>query len=123
MKYYVDIILQGKKFNPEEVSNTLGINFRKFHKPGDYNKRLNCKEIEGYGILSSNEDLTTEDVIEKTISEYEKIYELGEEKVGIEEKMFHLYVECLQNSFSLKTKYMGKICNYFSEIEITILDE
>ena len=123
MKYYVDIILQGKKFNPEEVSNILGIKFRKFHKPGDYNKRLKCNEIEGYGILSSREELTTEDVIEKTISQYEEIYKLGEENLGIEEKMFHLYVECLQNSFSLKTKYMKKICNYFSEIEITILDE
>lgn len=123
MKYYVDIILQGKEFNPEEVSNILGIKFRKFHKSGDYNERLKCNEIEGYGILSSREELTTEDVIEKTISEYEEIYKLGEEKLGIEEKMFHLYVECLQNSFSLKTKYMKKICKYFSEIEITILDE
>lgn len=123
MKYYVDIILQGKEFNPEEVSNILGIKFRKFHRSGDYNKRLKSNEIEGYGILSSREELTTEEVIEKTISEYEEIYKLGEEKLGIEEKMFHLYVECLQNSFSLKTKYMKKICKYFSEIEITILDE
>lgn len=123
MKYYVDIILQGKEFNPEEVSNILGIKFRKFHRSGDYNKRLKSNEIEGYGILSSREELTTEEVIEKTISEYEEIYKLGEEKLGIEEKMFNLYVECLQNSFSLKTKYMKKICKYFSEIEITILDE
>lgn len=123
MKYYVDIILQGKEFNPEEVSNILGIKFRKFHRSCDYNKRLKSNEIEGYGILSSREELTTEEVIEKTISEYEEIYKLGEEKLGIEEKMFHLYVECLQNSFSLKTKYMKKICKYFSEIEITILDE
>lgn len=123
MKYYVDIILQGKEFNPEEVSNILGIKFRKFHRSGDYNKRLKSNEIEGYGILSSREELTTEEVIEKTISEYEEIYKLGEEKLGIEEKMFHLCVECLQNSFSLKTKYMKKICKYFSEIEITILDE
>ncbi|MBP3449053.1 MAG: hypothetical protein J6K22_01160 [Spirochaetaceae bacterium] len=123
MKYFVDIILQGKKFNPEEVSSILGINFRKFHKSGDYNKRLHCNEIEGYGILSSREELTTEDVIDKTIFEYEKIYKLGEENLGIERKIFHLYVECLQNSFSLKTKYIKKICNYFSEMEITILEE
>ena len=61
MKYYVDIILQGKEFNPEEVSNILGIKFRKFHKSGDYNERLKCNEIEGYGILSSREELTTEE--------------------------------------------------------------
>ena len=60
MKFYVDIILHGEKFNPEYVSSVLGIYFRKFHKTGDYNKRLKCTEQEGYGILSLNENITTE---------------------------------------------------------------
>lgn len=123
MKFYVDIILHGEKFNPEYVSSVLGIYFRKFHKTGDYNKRLKCTEQEGYGILSLNENITTEDVIEKTIVEYEKIFNIGEEKFGITEKTFHLYVECLQNSFSLKSKFVKRICNYFPDFEITVLPE
>lgn len=121
MKFYVDIVLSGENFNPFQVSEQTKIVFRNPSKKGDYNNRLKCTEKEGYGILSSNDADYSEKAIDSVLLEYEKLCRAGEEKLGIENKEFNLYIECLQNSFTIDTAHFIKINHYFSKINITYI--
>ncbi len=123
MKIYIDIILSGVKFYPQQVSNDYGINFRKCRMKGDYNSRTNTIEKEGYAILSSDDFSDIDEVFERLFLQYDKLVKAGEDNLGIDYKEFHLYVEALQNSFTINTIYFKKICEYFSEINITYIEE
>jgi len=123
MKIYVDIVLSGEKFNPFLLSEQYNIVFRKAYKKGDYNKRLKCCEKSGYAILSSKELNSDEKVIESILSEYETIFRIGEKELGIEYKEFNLYIECLQNSFTLNTLYLVRINKFFPEMNVTYIQE
>ena len=46
MKVYIDIVLSGKNFNPNEVATLCGLSFSKAINKGDYNNRLNHEETE-----------------------------------------------------------------------------
>ena len=122
MKLYIDIILSGENFDPQKVSKDYDIIFRKYRKKGEYNSRVRNVEKEGYAILSSEEEDTSEDIFKKILEQYDKLYKAGEKKLGIENKEFYLYVESLQNNFVLQTKYLKRICTYFSEINISYID-
>ena len=123
MKTYIDIILSGKNFDPYYVTEQSGISFSKTSKKGDFNKRLNCLEKNGYAVLCSQESKSVEIVIDSILSDYEKILKIGEEKLGIDYKEFNLYIECLQNSFTIDTLSLVKISKYFSKINITYIQE
>lgn len=123
MKIYIDIILSGKNFNPQQVSNDYNIKFRSYRMKGDCNPRTKNIEKEGYAILSSDDNFDIDKQFEEILFQYDKIFKVGEEKIGIDNKEFNLYVETLQNSFSIDTKYLKKICTYFSKINITYIEE
>ena len=114
MKIYVDIILSGKKFNPLQISEMYNIQFKKAKKKGDYNSSLNCKEYEGYGILTSDGRGYSESVIDIVLSDYEKLYNIGEEKLGIEYKEFNLYIEMLAEFFYNRNEKTCKNKQFFS---------
>lgn len=122
MKIYADIILSGEYFDPECLHEKYGCNFRKYNKKGDYNPRLKNTHAEGYGILTIENDCS-ESVIDKLMEQYEKIYNIGEDSLGIEEKEFHLYFEALQNSITISTKNLARIEKYFDKINITFIPE
>lgn len=121
MNIYIDIILSGKNFDPEYYIKKYGVYFRNYNKRGDFNKRLKREELEGYGILTNNDDDTSENVITKVISSYEKIYKEVNDEIDFRE--VNLYFETLQNSFSVDLKYFCLLSQYFEKINITYLDE
>ncbi len=123
MKVYIDIVLSGENFNPTKVSSLYNISFSKLINKGDFNRRLNRKETDGYAILSSSDTDFSETLINKILIEYEKIFNAGEEKLGIDYKEFNLYVECLQNSFTIDTSLFVKINRFFSKVNITYIQE
>ena len=123
MKVYIDIVLSGKNFNPNEVATLCGLSFSKAINKGDFNNRLNHEETEDYAILSSADAEFSEALIDNLLSEYEKLSTIGEEKLGIDYKEFNLYVECLQNSFTLNTSQFIKIGRFFPKVNITYIQE
>ena len=123
MKFYADIILSGENFNPFYVTEQYHINFSKALNIVVYNKRLKRHEKNGYAVLSSIELDSIEKVINSILSEYEILLKIGEEKLGIEYKEFNLYIECLQNSFTIDTLSLARIKDYFTKINITYIQE
>lgn len=123
MKVYIDIVLSGKNFNPNKVASLCDISFSKVINKGDFNKRLNRVEDESYAILSSSDTECSEALIDNILFEYEKISTIGEKNLGIDYKEFDLYIECLQNSFTINTSLFIKINRFFSKLNITYIQE
>ena len=124
MRLYVDIILSGRDFSPPQTEALCGVSFKKAVCAGDWNARLGCKEDEGYAVLSSEGSGSgAESAIDCALTEYEKIFTAGEERLGIERSDFWLYIECLQNSFTLETSRLAKISCFFSKMNITYIQE
>ncbi|MEE3410228.1 MAG: hypothetical protein VZQ47_04755 [Treponema sp.] len=121
MKIFADIILSGKKFAPEMIMQLTGCVFTKHHKRGDLNPRLNSKEIEGYAVLTCDKDYT-EAVIEKVINQYKSIIAIDKSISGIENAEFNLCVETLQGSFTISSKYLALINEYFENVNIAVLE-
>ena len=74
-------------------------------------------------ILSSTDAEFSDALIDNLLSEYEKLSTIGEEKLGIDYKEFNLYVECLQNSFTIDTSQFIKIGRFFPKVNITYIQE
>ncbi len=123
MKVYVDIVLSGKNFNPNEVSSLYNVSFSEAINKGDFNTRLNCEETEGYAIMSSSDSDISDALIDNILSEYNKLASVGEEELGIDYKEFDLYVECLQSSFTISTSQFIKINHFFPKVNITYIQE
>ena len=123
MNVDIDIDLSGENFDPVKVGKLCNVSFREITKKGDWNPRLKRKYKNGYGTLSFSDVYISDSLIDKVVSEYGKIANIGEGKLGIEYKEIWLYVECLQNSFTVNTSHFVKLNKFFPDINITFIQE
>ena len=77
---------------------------------GDCNPRTKKIEKEGYAILSSDDNFDIDKQFEEILFQYDKIFKVGEEKIGIDNKEFYVYVETLESSVSIVTVYLIDLC-------------
>lgn len=121
MNIYADIVMSGTDFDPEYYMNKYNVYFRKYNKRGDYNERLKRHETEGYGILSINDNDTSEKVILKVISSYKLISSEVEKEISFRE--FNLIIESTQNSVTINSEYLALINDCFSDVNISFIEQ
>lgn len=122
MKFYPEIILDGKSFSPKLVSEKLGIDLEMANEAEDISPRLKRKWLFGYGIVRAKND-ESEGSIEKVINDYVKIKSDSVIEKTIENESFNLIVEALQGNIVVKSRYLQLICENFEEVNIDICNE